>query len=319
MNQQDKHDGVLDHCPPHYCDAASRVAMRPVRGHHAGPFGSRDYLLFAPDPPAAIRPALIVMLHGCNQDVEDFARGTRMHLHAARHQCYVAYPAQAAQANAAKCWNWWDAMHQQRDTGEPAIIAGLTRRLIADYSIAADKVFIAGFSAGGAMAATMAVLYPDVYAALGIHSGVPHGAARDFLSAMVAMQHGAQAGYAIHPSHGEVPTIVFHGDEDNMVHATHAAQFMTPSRRQRIAACTGEHRTESFAHRPGSRGYTRTLRLDREEQVFSEQWIVHGGGHAWYGGDATGAWVDPDGPDAAREMVRYFIARGLTRAQDAGT
>jgi poly(hydroxyalkanoate) depolymerase family esterase len=309
MNRQDKHDRVLDSHSPSHCVAASPASMRQVRGHHAGPFGNRDYLLFAPHQPTTKPLPLIVMLHGCNQEVEDFARGTRMHLHAARHACVVAYPAQATQANGARCWNWWDALHQQRDTGEPAIIAGLTRRLVSEYDIAADKVFIAGFSAGGAMAATMAVLYPDIYAALGIHSGVPHGAARDFLSAMVAMQHGAQAGYAVHPSHGEVPTIVFHGDEDNMVHATHAAQFMNPSRRQRIAACGGESHTESVTHRPGRRGYTRTVRLDREQQIFSEQWMVHGGGHAWYGGDATGTWVDPDGPDAAREMVRFFLAR----------
>ena len=309
MSQTDKQHKGFDSRPGQYPAATSRAFTSPVRGHHAGPVGNRDYLLYAPPAEPHAGGSLIIMLHGCHQAAEDFARATRMQDHAAGHPCYVAYPAQALQANGAKCWNWWDAAHQQRDLGEPAIIADLTRHLVTRYAIAAGQVFIVGFSAGGAMAATMAVLYPDLYAALGIHSGVPHGAARDFLSAMVAMQHGAAAGYAVHPSHGEVPTIVFHGDEDNMVHATHAAQFMNQSGRQRLAAHKGERYTESVGRRPGRLGYTRTVQLDRDQHIFSEQWIVHGGGHAWYGGDATGSYVDPNGPDAAREMVRFFMGR----------
>ncbi len=159
-----QHKG-FDSRPGEYPAATSRAFTSPVRGHHAGPAGNRDYLLYAPPAEPHAGGSLIIMLHGCHQAAADFARATRMQDHAAGHPCYVAYPAQALQANGAKCWNWWDAAHQQRELGEPAIIADLTRHLVTRYAIAAEQVFIVVFSAGGAMAATMAVLYPDLYSA----------------------------------------------------------------------------------------------------------------------------------------------------------
>ena len=280
-----------------------------TRLHHVAPHGSRDYLLFAPAESPRTRLPLIIMLHGCHQDADEFAFSTRMNAHAQKHRCYVAYPVQAVQANGAKCWNWYEASHQQREQGEPGIIADLTQHLLATYRIAGERVFIAGFSAGGAMAATLAVLYPELYAALGIHSGVPHGAARDFLSAMIAMQHGTMASYGAHPRHGHIPTIVFHGDEDTMVHSTHAAQFMARAGASHYPPEQGERYTESVARQSGRHGYTRTIQMDGNRRIFSERWMVHGGGHAWYGGNAKGTYMDPHGPDASGEMVRFFLER----------
>lgn len=294
------------------CVARKPAAVSPaqvLRERHQAPQGSRDYLLFMPAGPRHAKSPLIVMLHGCHQDADDFALGTRMNDYAQKHRCYVLYPVQASQANGAKCWNWYDAGHQQRGQGEPGIIAHLTQTMVARYRIARERVFIAGFSAGGAMAATLAVIYPEIYAALGIHSGVPHGAARDFLSAMMAMQHGTFASYAPHPLHAQTPTIVFHGDEDTMVHSTHAAQFMRQASPFEIAPATAERYSESVPRQPGQYAYTRTVQLDGQRQIFSEQWIVHGGGHAWYGGDAGGTYIDPNGPDATREMLRFFLDR----------
>ena len=248
------------------------------------------------------------MLHGCHQDAADFAVGTRMNEYAQRNGFIVAYPEQASRANSAKCWNWYEAGHQKREQGEPAMIAHLTRHLIATHDVPAAQVFIAGFSAGGAMAATLAVMYPELYAALGIHSGVPHGAARDFMSAMIAMQHGAFASYAVHPLHSQIPTIVFHGDEDNMVHSTHASRFLAAAP-SIFAPASGSRHVEKVPRSHDHYGYTRTVQLDTGQRIFSEQWMVHGGGHAWYGGDVAGNHVDPTGPDASAEMARFFVAR----------
>jgi len=249
------------------------------------------------------------MLHGCHQDAADFAHGTRMNHYAEAHDCYVVYPMQSMQANGARCWNWYEAAHQQRGYGEPASIAALTLHLLDIYPIDRGQVFVAGFSAGGAMAATMAVIYPELYAALGIHSGVPHGAARDFMSAMIAMQHGSMASYAAHPSHSTIPTIIFHGDQDGTVHSTHADQFMSRTQWPWVREADEERYTEVLPWQPGCYGYTRTVQLGAEKRIFSEQWMVHGGSHAWYGGDATGTYIDSNGPDAAREMMRFFIDR----------
>lgn len=275
---------------------------------HASREGSRHYKLFVPSGYRRGAAPLLVMLHGCHQDAADFATGTRMNQQAQLHGFVVAYPEQVARANGAKCWNWYEAAHQRREQGEPAIIADLTRHLVAQHDIASDRVFIAGFSAGGAMAATLAVMYPELYTALGIHSGVPHGAARDFMSAMIAMQHGAYASYAVHPLHSQIPTIVFHGDEDTMVHSTHAAQFLPPAPSM-FAPASDSRYVERIAHTRDCYGYTRTVQLDAGQRIFSEQWMVHGGGHAWYGGDAAGTHIDPKGPDASAEMARFFVAR----------
>lgn len=274
--------------------------------------GTRDYKLFVPSrrAPGMIerKPALIVMLHGCGQDPDDFAAGTRLNLLAEQQGFLVLYPAQSLGANGSGCWNWYDPEHQLRDQGEPSIIAGMTRRVMDSHGIAKGDVFIAGFSAGGAMAATMAANYPDLFSALGVHSGLPHAAARDMVSAMAVMSQGvAGAGRGWDPAAvrvGSLPVIVFQGDADMTVHPSNAsqilAQFQPLDRRV-------EHLDEG-----GQRGlgYRTTRYLDAFGGVQAELWMLEGAGHGWSGGSPAGSFTEPLGPDASGEMVRFFGLSG---------
>ncbi|WP_375465661.1 alpha/beta hydrolase family esterase [uncultured Methylobacterium sp.] len=264
-----------------------------------GPAGSREYRLFIPSRPQT-PAALVVMLHGCNQTPDDFAVGTGMNRLAERDGLFVAYPAQTGRANPQRCWNWFEPRDQRRDSGEAAIIAGLTRAVMAEHAIDPARVFIAGLSAGGAAAANVARAFPDLYAAVGVHSGLAAGCARDVGSALMAMQQGAPGAAAGVP----VPTIVFHGEDDATVSARNAdlvlaqagAGALTPAR-------------ETFAG--AGHAFTRTRYADAAGRVILESWRVRGAGHAWSGGDAGGSYTDPRGPDASRAMLDFFAAHPL--------
>ena len=258
--------------------------VRRIFVNHAG---SRFYKLYIPSAYRGQSLPLLVMLHGCKQTADDFAAGTRMNDLAEDRGFFVAYPAQAWRANVERCWNWFRSQHQNRDAGEPALIAGITRQVIARYNIDARRVFIAGLSAGGSMAAVMAATYPELYAGVGIHSGLPYASAHGAASAAAAMRFKRLGAAATAPS---VPTIVFHGDADTVVHPSN-----------------GEYAIGANAVREdgqaGGRAYTRT-----RTPVF-EHWLVHGAGHAWSGGDAAASYADGKGPDASREMLRFFHVR----------
>jgi poly(hydroxyalkanoate) depolymerase family esterase len=255
------------------------------------------------------------MLHGCTQSPDDFAAGTRMNALAEEHGCLVAYPAQTQAANAQKSWNWFSPGDQKRDQGEPALIAGITRQIMRDHAVDARRVYVAGLSAGGAASAIMAQSYPDLFAAAGVHSGLACGAARDMPSAFAAMRQGAppQPGRGPTRENGGpvVPTIVFHADKDSTVHPHNGDQVIAQS------AAPGSLRTEvQRGQVPGGHAYSRTVHRDASGQPVLEQWLVHGGGHAWSGGSAAGTYTDPHGPDASREMLRFFLAhpRGAASA-----
>ncbi|RYB02635.1 extracellular catalytic domain type 1 short-chain-length polyhydroxyalkanoate depolymerase [Lichenibacterium ramalinae] len=267
----------------------------------AGPAGSRPYKLYVPAcAEAGIAMPLVVMLHGCSQSPDDFAAGTRMNAWAERDGFLVCYPGQTTAANGQKCWNWFNDGDQHRDRGEPALIAGITRDVMARHPVDPARVYVAGLSAGGALAATMGQAYPDLYAAVGVHSGLACGAAHDMASAFSAMRQGS-ASPAGAAATAAVPTIVFHGDRDGTVHPVNGDAVAT----QAIQAATVLREAEDGVA-PGGHAYRRTRFLDADGRALVEQWAIRSAGHAWAGGDAAGSYTDPHGPDASGEMLRFF-------------
>lgn len=263
--------------------------------------GSRAYKVFVPSGYHGQPLPVVVMLHGCQQDPDDFAAGTRMNEIAEEETVLVAYPRQPPSANAQKCWNWFNAGDQRRGGGEPSLIAGIAGAVVEEFGADPDRVYVAGLSAGGAAAAIMAATYPEVFAAAGVHSGLACGAARDMPSAFAAMSGGGAGGPR--PAGPEVPTIVFHGDRDQTVNAVNGDRVIAQARPEARLETTVETGTS-----PGGTSYTRTLGTAADGRVPVEQWVLHGAGHAWSGGSPAGSYTDPRGPDASREMLRFFLS-----------
>ena len=265
--------------------------------------GSRRYKVYVPSGYRGQALPVIVMLHGCTQNPDDFAAGTQMNALAEAQTFLVVYPEQPPSAHPQRCWNWYAAGDQVREGGEPALIAGIARSVVAEFSADPSRVYAAGLSAGGAAAAILAATHPDVFAAVGIHSGLACGVARDMPGAFAAMK-----GQGIAPGRNRtaVPTIVFHGDGDRTVH---------PVNGDRVAAqAAADARLVETVSRGTSQdgmAYTRTVRSDAAGRALLEQWVLHGAGHAWSGGSPAGSYTEPRGPDASREMVRFFLAQAL--------
>lgn len=267
-----------------------------------GTAGTRAYKIFIPSGYHGEPVPLIVMLHGCTQSPDDFAAGTQMNLAAEDRDCIVVYPEQTKAANASKCWNWFEMENQLRDRGEPSIVVGITRAVMTEYAIDPRRVYVAGMSAGGAAAAILGVRYSDVYAAVGVHSGLACGAASDLQSAFVAMQFGSHPRTANAREEARAPAIVFHGDRDKTVNPVNAANVIAQASGHTAISETVRH-GEVF----GGHAYTQTLFADPSGHALIEQWTVHGAGHAWSGGSPKGSYTDPHGPDATREMLRFFL------------
>ncbi len=264
--------------------------------------GTRHYKLYIPAS-APLRPhGLVVMLHGCKQDPDDFATGTGMNAVAEAYGLMVAYPGQTGADNASSCWNWFRPSDQRRGAGEPAIIAGITEEIIREFDLDPSRIFVAGLSAGGAMAAVMGETYPDLYAAVGVHSGLACGSASDVVSAFAVMRGDVGSTSRAKPlSTHHVRTIVFQGDADATVHPSNAARI--------VSAATPSDGTvgKESGRATGGRTYERTVVTDETGRPAVEGWLVNGAGHAWSGGNADGSYTDPRGPDAAAEMVRFFL------------
>jgi len=286
------------------CWPRSPAGARNLARRHRSAAGARDFMLYLPASQPKRPKGLILMLHGCNQTPQDFAAGTQMNMLAERHGLAIAWPTQTDRNNEASCWNWFEPGNQTRGAGEPAILASLVRKLAREFGLGRDAVFVAGLSAGGAMAAILADVYPDVFSAAGLHSGVARGAAHDVVSAMAAMRSGAPSGAAASTRAPlqAVRRIVFQGDADSTVHPSNADAIViaaigrdaTPTR-----VVSGSVRGRAYARSDFAGGTGGALEL----------WMLDGAGHAWSGGRVAGSYTDRKGPDASAQMVRFFLER----------
>jgi poly(hydroxyalkanoate) depolymerase family esterase len=275
---------------------------------HVNGKGSRGYKLFIPSAYADKPLPLVVMLHGCKQNPDDFARGTRMNALAQQHGFMVAYPAQTARNNGANCWNWFERHEQHREGVEPSLIAGIVNDIGSAYAVDESRVFVAGLSAGAAMAVILGATYPDVFSAVAAHSGLPVGAAHDVASAFAAMQ-GRNAPTAAAGNRFAVPTLVIHGDADHTVASSNGATIVDQAIKQFSASNTPLQKNQRSNELRNGKRYSATEYTDIYGNNRVEEWVVHGGAHNWFGGSAEGSYTDPLGPDASAEIVRFFLAQ----------
>ncbi len=292
---------------------ADPVHGRFIESSFTSSAGTRAFKLFVPGGCEGDALPLVVMLHGCTQDPDDFAAGTRMNAIAQEQGFLVLYPAQTQRANGQRCWNWFSPQHQRRGRGEPALIAAMTRHVVQTHSVDRERVYVAGLSAGGAMAAILAREYRDVFAAAGVHSGIVPGIVRDVASAFAVMRAGPDAAFtplaaavdAPSATPGSAPLIVFHGDADRTVAVANGDALLAAAIADApVVATTSEGMAAS-----GERPFRRTVWRRADDAAapsVAEHWVVHGSAHAWSGGDASGSYTDPSGPDASREMLRFF-------------
>jgi poly(hydroxyalkanoate) depolymerase family esterase len=281
------------------------LGERFLKRTHRDAAGSLDYRLYLPANREQRDLALVLMLHGCGQDPEDFALGTQMNDLADEFGLIVAYPRQTRRANPSGCWNWFDRRHQSRGSGEPAKLAGLAQALAKEFGIRKQRVFAAGLSAGGAMAEILAATYPDVFDAVGVHSGLPYKSAVDVPSAFAAMKGTAAADPTpLDPSDRRCRKIVLHGLADATVNPVNGERILDELERTEIPLTRSDLDWEIEAGR-----VSRTALKDAEGRPVAEQWLVEGGGHAWFGGDPRGSYTQTVGLDASRVMVRFFLAQ----------
>jgi poly(hydroxyalkanoate) depolymerase family esterase len=296
---------------------ADPAAGQFISGTHRHKHLTRRYKLYIPPGHTGQALPLMVMLHGCKQNPDDFAAGTGMNQRALAQGFFVLYPEQSTDANPYACWNWFKHNHQQRGAGEPALIASLAQAVTQQYGIDAGRIYVAGLSAGGAMAAVLAVAYPDVFAAAGVHSGLPAGAASNVAQALMVMKTGhasfslADLGLGQNRSTASatavaitLPTIVFHGDADSTVHPHNGEQLIATV----LGQTAGKPRVEQGKSANGQ-AYTRSIWPAEPGHAPTEYWLLHGAGHAWSGGRAEGSFTDPQGMDATGEMLRFFLSQ----------
>lgn len=282
---------------------------------HTAPRGARDYKLYVPAAYRGQPMPLLLMLHGCKQNPDDFATGTRMNALAEQHGFLVAYPAQSVAANGSNCWNWFEAAQQSREGAEPQLLAGIVADVVTAYAVRADRVFVAGLSAGAAMAVILGRTHPELFAGVAAHSGLPLGAAHDVPSAFAAMAGRVPFGGPRGGGNGGVPgstsptprTIVIHGDRDNTVKASNGAAIAAQALASFEAGAGPLRRVIREAAGAGGRRATVASWLDEAGVAQVEEWVVAGGAHAWFGGDGAGSYTDAQGPDASAEIVRFFL------------
>jgi poly(hydroxyalkanoate) depolymerase family esterase len=283
----------------------------------SGEHHPRTYMLYEPAGLGHAPAPLLVLLHGCKQGAADFAAGTRMNEAAEAAGVVVLYPEQSLAANLLRCWNWYALQDRSNKDGDAAVIAAMTRQVMREHEIDATRVYVAGMSAGGGMAAVLVRDYPELYAALGVHSGVPAGLAHDVYSAMRLMSAGPApsevdaAPGAVDGVGADVASIVFHGDEDAVVHLSNGVAIHEGAGGSQVPPPLDTRETTTQP-RPGHRGFTRSVEYGPSGVTARELWIVHGAGHAWAGGSSAQPDTDSSGPDASREMLRFFLQHQLS-------
>jgi len=302
---------------------AGRGASRAAR--YAGAAGSRPYHCYIP---SGLRRTtgvpLLILLHGCLQTPAEFAEATRFNQLADRHGFLVVYPEQTLTHNLQRCWNWFDARHHERSHGEPAILAGIAREVMAErtrWRIDHDRVYVAGLSAGGAMALVLGATYPDLFAAIGVHSAPPYRSATSRSGALTAM-----AGRSIvPPAHaasmsGIAPMILFQGRIDSTVRVVNAVRITDQWRSLHERRLVGDRdpdritRQREITHLTASgRTSTVTRWYSASGRKLLESWQVERLAHAWSGGRKGVPFSDPQGPRATTEMWRFLSGHRLNR------
>ena len=295
--------------------------------------GGYPYFVYTPEGYAAGTPVpLLVMLHGCGQNALDFATGTGMNQLADQHGFLVLYPQQVSKGNQGLCWNWFSSANQYRGSGEPARIANIVRSMqqeSAQWTIDPQRIYAAGLSAGASMAIILGAAYPDLFAAIGIHSGLEYRAANTLSNALRAMRQGGpdpvqqgDAAYKAMDSFARVvPTIVFHGTSDKTVALTNGDQAVqqwmaTNKLASHNTYCVDFARPTSVTTGrvdvPGGYSYITATWDDEHDEAVQVYWKVSGMGHAWSGGNPAGSYTDPRGPDASLAMYNFFAVHPMS-------
>jgi poly(hydroxyalkanoate) depolymerase family esterase len=281
-------------------------------------YQGREYLLYVPASYVPGTPApLVVMLHGCTQSPSDFAAGTQMDAQADAAGFLVAYPDEPTSANAEQCFNWFLPADQARGSGEPALLAGIAGDVASAYAVDPERVYVAGISAGAAMAVILGATYPDVFAALGVHSGLEYQAATDVSSALSASasqgpdptQQGDAAFAAMGANARPVPVIVFQGTADTVVAPANGAQVASQWLETDTKAGASIATAATASGSAGGKSYTLTTYADAKSGApWIEEYLVSGLAHAWSGGSTAGTYTDPDAPDATLLMWAFFAS-----------
>lgn len=302
------------------------------RGSATGASGSRNYALWVPagyDKRKAT--PLVMMLHGCMQKPEDLAAISGMNAVAEQHNFLVVYPEQIPAANPLKCWNWFDPQNQTRGSGEPSLLAAIVAKVQTTHKVNPKKIFVAGISAGGAMAVVMAATYPDLFSGVGTSAGLAYKTATSVQTGLAAMKQGSadprQLESLVYSAMNEglrvrrkksLPIIVFQGSVDPYVNPLNADQLIVQWAATNDFLDDGKYNqsvkaeiAETVAGNvPAGYSFTRSIYQDKAGRLLMEKWIVNGLAHAWSGSPAASTFGDPKGPDASKEMWRFFEQAG---------
>jgi poly(hydroxyalkanoate) depolymerase family esterase len=309
--------------------SAEPTAGNLSRGSYTSSAGTLSYETYVPASyKQGSQMPLIVALHGCTQTADNFRTQTRFDDLAASKGFIVVYPEQSKANNNLTCWNWFQQADMQRGSGEPSLIAGITKTVQAKYGVDPNKVYVGGLSAGGAMAAVMGATYPDIYAAIGVGSGCEYSAGAPCAGYQSADPE--QAGKSAHQAMGTnarvLPFIVFQGDQDTTVPPVNAQQAVRAGQVMADLADDGDENGSIptgaakvvNGQAPGGESYTVSFYNDGTGKELAQYWLVHGMGHAWSGGDASQQFSDPKGPDESLAMYDFFMDHPMGGGPSAG-